>query len=28
MPGSEKANSAVAKACAEKLGTLKEADVQ
>jgi hypothetical protein len=28
MPGSEKADSAVAKACAEKLGTLKEADVQ
>jgi hypothetical protein len=28
MPGSEKGDSAVAKACAEKLGTLKEADVQ
>jgi hypothetical protein len=28
MPGGEKADSTVAKACAEKLGTLKEADVQ
>jgi hypothetical protein len=28
MPGSETTNSAVAKACAEMLGTLKAADVQ